>query len=53
MSQTQEWIKEKYSKENSNVYYNNMKLTKEIEELKQRVKKLEEDMAYKFNSMKK
>ena len=30
-----------------------MKLTKELEELKQRVKKLEEDMAYKFNSVKK
>jgi len=52
MPRTQEWIKEKLAEENSNVYYNNMKLTKEVEELKQRVKKLEEDMAYKFNSMK-
>lgn len=49
MSQTQEWIKNKFKEERElgiNVEYNNMRLTKEIEELKNRIKTLETDMAY-------
>lgn len=50
MSQTQDWIKEQYELERKivgeNVEYNNMRLTKEIEELKDRIKQLETDMAY-------
>lgn len=50
MSQTQDWIKEQYDLERKivgeNVEYNNMRLTKEIEELKNRIKQLETDMAY-------
>jgi predicted nuclease with TOPRIM domain len=49
MSQTQEWIKEKFHEERElgvNVEYNNMKLTSEIEQLKNRIKQLETDMAY-------
>lgn len=50
MSQTQEWIKEQYELERKivgeNVEYTNMRLSKEIEELKGRIKQLETDMAY-------
>jgi len=49
MSVTQEWIKKKFQEENvlgQNVEYTNMKLTREIEELKNRIKQLETDMAY-------
>jgi len=49
MSQTQEWIKEKFQQESQlgvNTEYNNMRLTREIEELKGRIKQLETDMAY-------
>lgn len=49
MSQTQEWIKEKFQQESQlgvNTEYNNMRLTREIEELKCRIKQLETDMAY-------
>jgi len=49
MSQTQEWIKEKFREERElgvNVEYNNMRLTSEIEQLKNRIKQLETDMAY-------
>jgi hypothetical protein len=50
MSQIQDWIKEQYDLERKivgeNVEYNNMRLTKEIEELKNRIKQLETDMAY-------
>ena len=50
MSQTQDWIKEQYELElkiaGENVEYNNMRLTKEIEQLKNRIKQLETDMAY-------
>lgn len=49
MSQTQEWIKEKFREERElgvNVEYNNMRLTAEIEQLKNRIKQLETDMAY-------
>jgi predicted nuclease with TOPRIM domain len=49
MSQTQEWIKEKFQQESQlgvNTEYNNMRLTHEIEELKGRIKQLETDMAY-------
>jgi len=49
MSVTQEWIKQKFQEENvlgENVEYTNMKLTREIEELKNRIKQLETDMAY-------
>tara|TARA_R110002153_G_scaffold236304_1_gene390423 strand:+ start:2052 stop:2240 length:189 start_codon:yes stop_codon:yes gene_type:complete len=35
-------------RENIVVLYNNMRLTKELEELKNRVKTLETDMAYKL-----
>jgi len=49
MSQTQEWIKNKFKEERElgvNVEYNNMRLTAEIEQLKNRIKQLETDMAY-------
>mgnify|MGYP002641004665 FL=1 len=49
MSATQEWLKQKFKEERvlgENVEYNNMRLTKEIEELKNRIKTLETDMAY-------
>ena len=49
MSQTQEWIKNKFKEERElgvNVEYNNMRLTAEIEQLKDRIKQLETDMAY-------
>lgn len=49
MSATQEWIKQKFQEESvlgQNVEYTNMRLTREIEELKNRIKRLETDMAY-------
>lgn len=50
MSKTQDWIKEQYELEvkilGENVEYTNMRLTKEIEDLKKRLKKIEVDMAY-------
>jgi len=49
MSQTQEWIKEKFKEERKlgvNTEYTNMRLTAEIEQLKNRIKQLETDMAY-------
>ena len=50
MSATQDWIKEQYELERKilgeNVEYNNMRLTREIEDLKNRIKQLETDMAY-------
>lgn len=49
MSQTQDWIKEKFKQEQVlgvNAEYNNMRLTSEIEQLKNRIKQLETDMAY-------
>jgi hypothetical protein len=51
MSQTQDWIKEKFQQERKlgvNVEYSNMRLTAEIEQLKNRIKVLETDMAYTF-----
>jgi predicted nuclease with TOPRIM domain len=49
MSQTQDWIKEKFKEDRVlgvNTEYNNMRLTAEIEQLKNRIKQLETDMAY-------
>ena len=50
MSVTQDWIKEQYELERKivgeNVEYTNMRLSKEVEELKGRIKQLETDMAY-------
>lgn len=50
MSATQDWIKEQYELElkiaGVNTEYTNMRLTKELEELKERLKKVETDMAY-------
>lgn len=49
MSKTQDWIKEKFKEEKVlgvNTEYNNMRLTAEIEQLKNRIKQLETDMAY-------
>jgi arginine repressor len=50
MSATQDWIKEQYELERKivgeNVEYTNMRLSKELEELKGRIKQLETDMAY-------
>ena len=49
MSVTQEWLKEKFKEDRvvgENVEYTNMKLTREIEDLKNRIKTLETDMAY-------
>lgn len=50
MSATQDWIKEQYELElkiaGANTEYTNMRLTKELEELKERLKKVETDMAY-------
>ena len=55
MSATQDWIKEQFELESKiieerklgyNTEYNNMRLTREIEELKGRIKQLETDMAY-------
>lgn len=50
MSATQDWIKEQYELElkivGENVEYTNMRLSKEVEDLKERLKKIETDMAY-------
>ena len=54
MSATQDWIKEQFELESKireeqlgvNIEYNNMRLTREVEDLKERLKKLETDMAY-------
>lgn len=47
MSATQEWIKQKFQEEGLGyVEYNNRRLTTEILELQDRIKKLEMDMAY-------
>ena len=54
MSATQDWIKEQFELEAKireeqlgvNIEYNNMRLTREVEDLKERLKKLETDMAY-------
>tara|TARA_E500000318_G_scaffold27899_1_gene28138 strand:+ start:627 stop:845 length:219 start_codon:yes stop_codon:yes gene_type:complete len=50
MSVTQDWIKEQYELERKivgeNVEYTNMRLSKEVEDLKERLKKVETDMAY-------
>ncbi len=40
-------IKEEEEKLGTTTMYNNMRLTKEVEELKGRIKQLETDMAYK------
>lgn len=45
MSATQNWIKEKFQ-EDSVTYWNEMRLTREAQDLKERVKKLETDMAF-------
>ena len=44
MSVTQEWLKEKFKEDRvvgENVEYTNMKLTREIEDLKNRIKELQ------------
>jgi len=50
MSATQEWIKKQYQNERGvvgeNVEYTNMRLSREAMDLKERVKKLETDMAF-------
>jgi hypothetical protein len=50
MSATQEWIKNQYQTERGvvgeNVEYTNMRLSREAMDLKERVKKLETDMAF-------
>ena len=54
MSATQDWIKEQFELESKireeqlgvNIEYNNMRLTREVEDLQERLKKLETDMAY-------
>jgi len=46
MSQTQDWIREKFAAERGTVEYNNLRLTHEVEFLKERSKQLETDMAY-------
>lgn len=47
MSATQEWIKQKFQEEGlSHIEYTNRRLTVEILELQDRIKKLETDMAY-------
>ena len=54
MSATQDWIKEQFELESKireeqlgvNTEYNNMRLTREITEMKERLKRLETDMAY-------
>ena len=51
MPQTQEWIKKKLAEE-SVTYWTEMRLTKEVQALQERVKKLEEDMAYKIRKQK-
>ncbi len=54
MSATQDWIKEQFELESKireeqlgiTTQYSNMRLTREITELKERLKRLETDMAY-------
>ena len=48
MSATQEWIKKKFQEEglDSAKEYTNMRLTYEFTEVKERLKRLETDMAY-------
>ena len=47
MSATQEWIKQKFQEEGLGyAEYNNRRLTTEILELQDRIKRLETDMAY-------
>ena len=49
MSQTQDWIKEKFKEENElgvNVEYSNMRLTRELLEIKQAIKMLQIDIAW-------
>ena len=52
MPSTQEWIRRKFEEERQlgiNVEYNNMRLTKELEEVKEDIKKLQIDLAYMMN----
>ena len=52
MPSTQEWIRQKFEEERQlgiNVEYNNMRLTKELEEVKEDIKKLQIDLAYMMN----
>ena len=52
MPSTQEWIRRKFEEERQlgiNVEYNNMRLTKELEEIKEDIKKLQIDLAYMMN----
>ena len=46
MSATQEWLKQKFREDAGLVAYSNTRLTEEIEDLKERLKKVETDMAY-------
>ena len=46
MSATQEWLKQKFREDAGLVAYSNIRLTEEIEDLKERLKKVETDMAY-------
>ena len=46
MSATQEWLRKKFQEEATPASYSNIRLTEEIEDLKERLKKVETDMAY-------
>jgi len=46
MSATQDWIKQKFQEEGLTTEYTNMRLTREVTEMKERLKRLETDMAY-------
>jgi predicted nuclease with TOPRIM domain len=49
MSATQSWIKEQFENERKpgvNIEYTNMRLTAESEQMKDRIKRLETDMAF-------
>ena len=46
MSATQEWLKQKFREDAGLAPYSNIRLTEEIEDLKERLKKVETDMAY-------
>ena len=46
MSATQEWLRKKFQEEVTPTSYSNIRLTEEIEDLKERLKKVETDMAY-------
>ena len=46
MSATQEWLKQKFREDAGLVAYSNIRLTEEIEDLKERLKKVETDIAY-------